>query len=164
MLLFVRFKKDLYVVFLLCILTLVFAGCMPGYDQASMQSNVKITPYTVNGLDTFKTKSGLKYIVVKLNPKGVMPVKGKKVTVNYTGYFTDGKIFDSSLRREEPLSFTLGIGQVIAGWDEGISLLHVGEKARLIIPYELAYGIDGSGPIPPLSTLIFDVELLNAEL
>ena len=66
------------------------------------------------------------------------------------------------MQRGEALPFTLGIGQVIKGWDEGIALLREGEQARLIIPYNLAYGIEGSGPIPPMSTLIFDVELIEA--
>ena len=99
--------------------------------------------------------------MVKANKNSLPAQIGKKVNVHYTGYFTNGKVFDSSLQRNEPISFTLGIGEVIKGWDEGIALLHVGERARFIVPYQLAYGIDGMGPIPPLSTLIFDVELVS---
>lgn len=132
-------------------------------NNSDKHVNQKIIPYTVNGLDTLKTASGLKYMLVQKNPAGKLPVKGKEVKVNYTGFYTNGKVFDSSISRGEPLPFTLGVGQVIAGWDEGISLLHVGEKARLIIPYSLAYGIEGSGPIPPMTDLIFDVELVSAD-
>lgn len=132
-------------------------------NKASNDKAISIEPFKVTGLDTIKTNSGLQYILVKQNIQGKLPSKGKQVKVHYTGYFSDGKIFDSSVKRGESLPFTLGVGQVIMGWDEGIALLHVGEKARLIIPYTLAYGVEGSGPIPPLSTLIFDVELVEAD-
>jgi tetratricopeptide (TPR) repeat protein len=86
----------------------------------------------------------------------------KNVEVHYTGYLTDGKVFDSSLERGDPIEFILGTGQVIAGWDEGIALMNVGDKFRLIIPSNLAYGEKGTGKIiPPNSTLIFDVELMG---
>ena len=142
-----------------CILSfqIILSSC-----NSNSNSSVKVIPYDVKGLDTLKTNTGLKYILVKKNEAGALPMKGKQVQVHYTGYFTDGKIFDSSVKRGEPLPFTLGIGQVIKGWDEGIALLHVGEKARLVIPHDLAYGIEGSGQtIPPMSTLIFDVELVS---
>jgi peptidylprolyl isomerase len=136
---------------------------LPSCSNNRNSNSITIKPYDVKGLDTILTSSGLKYLKVKSNPAGKLPVNGKEVKVHYTGFFTNGKIFDSSVQRGEALPFTLGIGQVIKGWDEGIALLHVGEQARLIIPYNLAYGIDGSGPIPPMSTLIFDVELISAE-
>ena len=81
--------------------------------------------------------------------------------MNYTGMFLDGKKFDENLNIESPFSFKLGIGQVIAGWDEGIMLLHEGEEAKLIIPSNLGYGEQGTGPIPPNTTLVFDVKLLK---
>lgn len=118
-------------------------------------------PYDTKGKDTVKTESGLKYIVISSNPSNPKPAVGNTVSVHYTGYFLDGKVFDSSVDRGQPIDFPLGQGRVIKGWDEGIALLHKGDKARLIIPYQLAYGEAGHGPIPPKSTLIFDVELVD---
>ena len=90
------------------------------------------------------------------------PVSGNKVKVHYKGMLLDGTVFDSSYKRNQPIEFTLGIGQVIKGWDEGISLLGLGDKATFIIPSELAYGQSGAGGvIPPNATLVFDVELVE---
>ncbi len=90
---------------------------------------------------------------------------GKIARVHYTGSLTDGTVFDSSIPRGEPIQFTLGVGQVIAGWDQGILGMKVGEKRRLTIPPHLGYGERGTpgGPIPPQATLLFDVELVGIQ-
>jgi len=121
------------------------------------------TPFDVKGKDTVGTISGLKYIVVEKGKAEVKAVTGKNVTVHYTGFLLDGKIFDSSVERGNPFEFVLGIGRVIRGWDEGVALMSVGDKYRFIIPADLAYGSGGAGngAIPPNATLIFDVELIG---
>ena len=110
-----------------------------------------------------KTYSGLLYKFEKEN-NSQKPLKGNKVKVHYKGMLLDGTVFDSSHKRNQPIEFTLGIGQVIKGWDEGISLLGIGDKASFIIPSDLAYGASGAGGvIPPNATLVFEVELISAE-
>ena len=108
-----------------------------------------------------KTDSGLRYKIIQKG-NGPKAEKGKTVSVHYEGALTNGQIFDSSYKRNQPIDFALGIGQVIPGWDEGIGLLQVGDKARFVIPSHLAYGSAGAGGvIPPNATLIFDVELMK---
>ena len=110
-----------------------------------------------------KTASGLEYIEVEPGT-GIEAEAGKTVSVHYTGKFQDGQVFDSSISRGEPITFQLGKGKVIKGWDEGIALMKVGGKAQLIIPPDLAYGERGAGGvIPPNSTLLFDVELVDVK-
>jgi FKBP-type peptidyl-prolyl cis-trans isomerase len=116
-----------------------------------------------HNLNAKKTASGLYYVVEK-EGTGAKAVAGKNVEVHYTGTLTDGSKFDSSRDRNQPLPFTLGQGQVIKGWDEGIALMSVGSKYKLIIPASLGYGANGAGGvIPPNATLVFDTELMNVK-
>lgn len=111
------------------------------------------------GMD--RTDSGLFYEITRKG-FGNLPPKGCNVSVHYRGMMPDGTIFDSSYKRNEPISFPLGKGRVIKGWDEGIALLKKGSVAKLVIPSELAYGSRGvDGVIPPDATLIFEVELVD---
>lgn len=110
-----------------------------------------------------KTDSGLRYQIIQ-EGNGAKAEKGKTVSVHYKGQLSDGTVFDSSYKRNQPIDFALGVGQVISGWDEGIQLLKVGDKARFVIPSDLAYGSRGAGGvIPPNATLIFDVELMKVK-
>jgi FKBP-type peptidyl-prolyl cis-trans isomerase len=110
-----------------------------------------------------KTDSGLRYKILQ-NGDGKQASKGDMVSVHYKGQLLDGTVFDSSYKRKQPIDFNVGIGQVISGWDEGIQLLKVGDKARFVIPSQLAYGSQGAGGvIPPDAPLIFDVELVNVK-
>jgi FKBP-type peptidyl-prolyl cis-trans isomerase len=107
-----------------------------------------------------ETASGLRYQILQKGD-GKKATKGAGVSVHYKGQLLDGTVFDSSYKRKQPIDFNVGVGQVIAGWDEGILLLQVGDKARFVIPSNLAYGSAGAGGvIPPDATLIFDVELM----
>ncbi len=108
-----------------------------------------------------KTESGLRYKIIQKG-NGEKAAKGNTVSVHYEGALTNGQVFDSSYKRNQPIDFQLGVGQVIPGWDEGIGLLEVGDKARFVIPSHLGYGSAGAGGvIPPNATLIFDVELMG---
>ncbi|KRB56840.1 peptidylprolyl isomerase [Flavobacterium sp. Root186] len=110
-----------------------------------------------------KTESGLRYKMIQKGD-GKRAEAGKTVSVHYEGSLESGKVFDSSYPRKKPIEFKLGVGQVIEGWDEGIALLQVGDKARFVIPSDLAYGPSGAGGvIPPNATLIFDVELMDVK-
>ena len=110
-----------------------------------------------------KTESGLRYQIIQKG-SGKQAEKGKKVSVHYQGALENGEVFDSSYKRKQPIDFQLGVGQVIEGWDEGIALLQVGDKARFVIPSYLGYGSSGAGGvIPPDATLVFDVELVDVK-
>lgn len=107
------------------------------------------------------TASGLHYIVSKPGSGEGKPSKGDMVTAHYVGTLLDGQPFDSSRERGRPFSFPVGMGRVIAGWDEAFLDMKKGETRTLIIPSKLGYGAKGSGPIPPNSVLVFEVELLD---
>jgi peptidylprolyl isomerase len=109
------------------------------------------------------TPSGLQYEDIKVGD-GAQPKAGQTVIVHYTGTLTDGTKFDSSRDRGQPFSFRLGAGEVIKGWDEGLSTMKVGGQRKLTIPPDLGYGARGAGGvIPPNATLVFDVELLDVK-
>ena len=127
--------------------------------KAEAEAAAKALASLTDGMQ--KTDSGLYYQITK-EGNGVHPEKGTKVSVHYKGTLTDGTVFDSSYQRNEPIEFSVGVGQVIPGWDEGILLLSKGAAARLVIPSELAYGSQGAGGvIPPDATLVFEVELVD---
>ena len=106
------------------------------------------------------TQYSMKYIDV-ITGKGKLAEPGKVYIVNYTGWLKDGTKFDTSLDKGKPFAFEQGKRQVIAGWDSGFEGMRVGGKRRLLIPYQLAYGLTGRGKIPPKADLTFDVELLD---
>ena len=135
-----------------------FNGAKAEREAAAKKAAEQLLEEVAAGFD--KTESGLRYKIIQKGD-GVQAEKGKTVSVHYKGSLIDGTVFDSSYKRNQPIDFSLGMGQVIPGWDEGISLLQVGDKARFVIPPSLGYGEHGAGGvIPPNATLIFDVELM----
>ena len=130
-------------------------------EMAESTQSSQDGPAKVNDADYQITESGLKYAILK-KTDGESPKNGQTVAVHYSGWLPDGKNFDSSYKRNKPFEFVLGARQVIPGWDEGIALLHKGEKAQLVLPPDLGYGQRGiPGVIPENATLIFDVELVD---
>lgn len=115
-----------------------------------------------NLVPTEQLPSGITYIET-LKGDGPRPNIGDRVTVHYTGKLLDGTVFDSSVEKGEPFEFVVGRGMVIKGWDKGIPLMNVGSKGLLIVPFDEAYGTRQAGSIPPYSTLVFEVELLDME-
>lgn len=127
------------------------------------ENNILIASNTMSDANAVTTPSGLKYVELK-EGTGATPQSGQTVEVHYVGTLEDGTKFDSSRDRGQPFSFKIGIGQVIKGWDEGLSTMKVGGRRQLIIPPELGYGARGAGGvIPPNATLLFDVELLGVK-
>jgi peptidylprolyl isomerase len=133
-------------------------------EVLDVQKIVAPALYDVKGLEAKKTASGLTYYEVKKGGSAVKAAAGKTVKVHYSGYLADGTMFDSSVERGEPIEFPLGQGYVIQGWEEGIALMSVGDKLRIVIPYFLAYGEEGRPPqIPAKADLTFDVELIEVK-
>ncbi len=136
-----------------------FDGAKAEREAAAKKAQDELLGKISEGFE--QTPSGLRYKIIQKGT-GVKPEKGQTVAVHYKGMFADGGVFDSSYNRGEPIEFPVGMGQVIAGWDEGIMLLNKGDKARFVIPSNLAYGEQGAGGvIPPNATLVFDVELMD---
>jgi FKBP-type peptidyl-prolyl cis-trans isomerase len=140
-------------------LVLISAAC-GGDDLVSGTETDQINSYiqTNKLLIEDSTTDGLKLAYITKAPAGVLPKKGQKVSVNYAGYFLSGKKFDAG-----PYAFTLGGGQVISGFDIGVSKFKVGEKAKVIFPSSLGYGAFGQGSIPPNTPLMFELELLGVQ-
>ena len=139
----------------------VFEGARAEREAAEKKAQQELLDKVAAGFE--ETPSGLRYQILK-EGSGKKATKGSMVSVHYKGQLLNGQVFDSSYQRNQPIDFTIGVGQVIPGWDEGIQLLKVGDKARLVIPSNLAYGSRGAGGvIPPNATLIFDVELVNVK-
>jgi len=134
-----------------------------GTGAAFAATPAPATPQTAKVGQKMTTPSGLEYEDETIG-KGPKPTKGQHVTVHYVGTLTNGTKFDSSRDRDEPFTFAIGEGEVIAGWDEGVMSMHVGGRRKLTIPPQLGYGAHGAGGvIPPNATLIFDVELLDVK-
>jgi FKBP-type peptidyl-prolyl cis-trans isomerase len=134
------------------VLAMAANGCNPADHDKVIEKVV----------DIGKAKCTLKYVEL-VEGKGKEAKKGDTVDVHYTGWLTNNTKFDSSVDRGKPLSFSLGAGEVIKGWDEGVAGMKEGGKRKLTIPPELGYGSTGNGPIPANSTLIFEVELLKVK-
>jgi FKBP-type peptidyl-prolyl cis-trans isomerase FkpA len=144
------------------VLVLVAAGCSR-HEETTMADSPTKTPGAAAGQAPQTTSGGVQYVDEKPGD-GAEAQKGQTVTVHYTGWLADGTKFDSSHDRKQPFKFKLGQGQVIKGWDEGVSGMKVGGVRKLTIPPELGYGAGGFGrAIPPNATLTFEVELLATQ-
>ncbi|MCB0457177.1 MAG: FKBP-type peptidyl-prolyl cis-trans isomerase, partial [Flavobacteriaceae bacterium] len=138
-----------------------FNGAKAEREAAAKKAQEELLTSISAGFE--QTESGLRYQIIQKG-NGAKAEAGKTVAVHYKGMFADGGEFDNSYKRGNPIEFPVGMGNVIAGWDEGIQLLKVGDKARFVIPSHLAYGSRGAGGvIPPNATLVFDVELMNVK-
>lgn len=138
-----------------------FNGAKAEREAAALKAQKELLTSISEGFD--ETQSGLRYQIIQKGD-GAKAEHGKTVAVHYKGMFADGGEFDNSYKRGNPIEFPVGMGNVIPGWDEGIQLLQVGDKARFVIPSHLAYGSRGAGGvIPPNATLVFDVELMNVK-
>jgi FKBP-type peptidyl-prolyl cis-trans isomerase len=151
------FKSKLFIV---AFFSMLIVGCSSDEVLTPEQENQKIEEYiTTKKLTvTEKTSTGLRFILTKANTSGAKLTRGQYVTVNYAGRFLSDKQFDAG-----NFSFTLGIGQVVGGFDEGVGKMRIGEKATLIFPSVIGYGTSGQGSIPGYSPLVFDIEVVSAK-
>ncbi|MFZ0200010.1 MAG: FKBP-type peptidyl-prolyl cis-trans isomerase [Candidatus Sulfotelmatobacter sp.] len=151
-----------YVAAVAIILALIVVSVVAQTARKSTTPNTN-APSKVTG-EGVKTDSGLQYWDIRVGT-GEVAKEGSHVRVHYTGWLTNGKKFDSSVDAGKPFDFTIGNGEVIKGWEEGVSGMRVGGKRQLRIPPALGYGAEGTpgGPIPPNATLIFDVQLLGVQ-
>ena len=150
------------VIVVIVILFFVFLQFTSGNKKSAEENKQKGADFleaNKDAVDVITTASGLQYLVLEQGTGQQHPEARDTVKVHYHGTLLDGTVFDSSVERGEPIEF--GLGQVIKGWTEGLQLMVVGQKTRLFIPSELAYGNRSAGAIKPGSTLIFDVELLE---
>lgn len=152
-------KKLLIVALTLALLSGISLAQTPAAKPAASTS----APTKVTGAGV-KTDSGLQYWDIRMG-NGATAKEGSRVRVHYTGWLTNGKKFDSSVDAGKPFDFTIGNGEVIKGWEEGVAGMRVGGKRQLRIPPSLGYGAEGTpgGPIPPNATLIFDIQLLGVQ-
>lgn len=148
---------------LLVVIGIVAMSCIGKKSKTSNKEELTEVNETKAGNDTITTASGLRYVITKSNPKGEKASVGDNVIVHYVGTLPNGIKFDSSRDRNRPFTFALGKGVVIKGWDEAFSILRKGEVATIILPPSLGYGDRNMGTIPPNSTLIFEVELLDIQ-
>lgn len=158
--------KNLLGSFLL-VCTVFFAITGYAQDQNAKDEKILTEYFAKNHIKATRTPSGL-YCTIKKKGTGENAKPGQQVSMNYLGKFMDGNKFDGNVDENyQPVNgrtafnFTLGVGQVIKGWDEGVQLLNTGCRATLYLPSSIAYGPNGGGPIPPNSILVFDVELLS---
>ena len=167
-----EFQMSLAIRFIAVVLVATSLGCQQT-DQGATTTDTPAAqtstttpstpaPETAPAAGEVKMPNGLVYAELKVGD-GALAESGKRVSVHYTGWLTDGTKFDSSVDRNEPFTFELGSGAVIRGWDEGVKGMRVGGKRKLTIPSDLAYGPEGRGTIPANATLIFDVELLDVK-
>ncbi|HZW95009.1 MAG TPA: FKBP-type peptidyl-prolyl cis-trans isomerase [Candidatus Eremiobacteraceae bacterium] len=153
--------KYIVLIAIILALTAVFVVAQSAANKTAPPSTNAPTKVTGDGV---KTPSGLAYWDIRVGT-GEVAKEGSHVRVHYTGWLTNGKKFDSSVDAGKPFDFTIGNGEVIKGWEEGVAGMKVGAKRQLRIPPALGYGAEGTpgGPIPPNATLIFDVQLLGVQ-